>query len=269
MLQSLRDVTVLILSLAVMSLISPASAQAAPSEIGVVVMHGKAGSPERHVDGLASELRQAGFQVANIEMPWSGNRHYDVDINGAVNEITAALDAMRAKGAKKLFVAGHSQGGLFALLYAGRQQVDGAIAIAPGGNHGAETYRNALGGQVGMAKGMIDAGRGNETERFADYEGSKGTYPVVASAAIYYDWFNPDGVHNTDYAASRVKGGTPVLYVAPTGDYPPLKKNRQANFNALPPHPQTRLYEPNSDHQGSPSAAAAEIVRWINQVAGQ
>ena len=48
-------------------------------------------------------------------------------------------------------------------------------------------------GHVGVAKGMIDSGRGNETERFADHEGSKGSYPIVTSAAIYYDWFNPDG----------------------------------------------------------------------------
>ena len=38
---------------------------------------------------------------------------------------------MRAKGATRLFVAGHSQGGLFAVHYAGQHKVDGVIAIAP------------------------------------------------------------------------------------------------------------------------------------------
>lgn len=265
----LRNIFVLALSLPAAGVMSSANAQTPPAEIGIVVMHGKGGNPGKYVDGLASELGQAGFQVANIEMPWSGNRHYDVNMDGAVIETTTALDAMRAKGAKKVFVSGHSQGGLFALLYAGRQQVDGVIAIAPGGSHGSPAFRDALGGHVGVAKGMIDAGRGNETERFADFEVSKGTTPVMATAAIYFDWFNPDGQHNMDFATSRVKSGTPVLYVAPTRDYPTLSKSRQANFSALPPHPQTRLVEPSSDHLGSPSATAAEIVRWVNQVAGQ
>lgn len=265
----LRNIFALALLLPTAGVMSTANAQTPPSEIGIVVMHGKGGNPGKYVDGLASELGQAGFQVANIEMPWSGNRHYDVNIDGTVNEITAALDAMRGKGAKKVFVSGHSQGGLFALLYAGRQQVDGVIAIAPGGSHGSQAFRDKLGSHVATAKGMIDAGRGNETERFADFEGSKGASPVTTTATIYFDWFNPDGQHNMDFVTSRVKSGTPVLYVAPTRDYPTLSKSRQENFSALPPNPQTRLYEPSSDHLGSPSAAAAELIRWVNQVVGQ
>ena len=265
----LRNIFALTLSLLAASIMPTANAQTPPSEIGIVVMHGKGGNPGKYVDGLASELGQAGFQVANIEMPWSGNRHYDVDMDGAVIEITTSLDAMRAKGAKKVFVSGHSQGGLFALLYAGRRQVDGVIAIAPGGSHGSPSFRDALGSYVGKAKGMIDTGRGNETAQFADFEGSKGVYPVTATAAIYFDWFNPDGAHNMDFVTPRVKSGTPVLYVAPSRDYPSLSKSKLANFSALPATPQTRLVEPSSDHLGSPSAASAEIVRWINHVVGQ
>lgn len=265
----LRGLITLTLTLITASLVASAHAQTPPSEIGVIVMHGKSGSPEKYVDGLASELKQAGFQVANLDMPWSGNRHYDATMAGAVNEITAALDAMRTKGTKKVFVSGHSQGGLFALYYGGLQTVDGVIAIAPGGSHGSPAFVDKLGSHVATAKGMIDAGRGNETGRFADFEASKGTFPITTTAAIYYDWFNPDGTHNMSFVTSRVKSTTPVLYVAPSRDYPALSKSKQANFSALPPHPQTRLYEPGSDHLGSPSAAAEEIVRWINQVAGQ
>ncbi len=267
MTHALRITIAALLTLAV-SIFSPhVLAQSPASEIGVVVMHGKAGSPARWVDELASALEKEGYQVANLEMTWSKNRQYDVDMKDSASEITAALNNMRANGAKKLFVAGHSQGGLNALLYGGEQSVDGLIAIAPGGSHGAKVFRDALGGYVGKAKGMIDDGKGSEKSEFADQEGSKGTFPVSTTAANYYNWFNPDGPHNMDYAVRHVRDGTPVLYIAPTRDYPSLKKDKQSHFGALPSHSLTRMYEPETDHLNSPSVSAPEIIRWIGKVA--
>jgi pimeloyl-ACP methyl ester carboxylesterase len=267
MIYALRLAAVFLLTLAT-SLSSP-SLQAAPaaSEVGVVLMHGKGGKPGKFVDELASVLEREGFQVANLEMPWSGSRHYDVDMNGAVDEITRALDAMRAKGARKVFVAGHSQGGLFALHYGGVHKVDGVVAIAPGGQVDAQVFVTALGQHVAAARRMVDEGRGNEKAEFADFEGSRGTSPVATTAAIYLNWFDPNGAHTTRVFKS-VKAGTPVLYVAPKRDYPGLVKSKHDNFGALPPHPQTRMYEPDSDHLSAPGAAAGDVVLWIRQVAG-
>jgi hypothetical protein len=87
---------------------------------GVVLMHGKGGSPDKHVAGLANALRQQGVLVANLDMPWSGRREYDADVASAVTQVKDALETLRQQGARKLVVAGHSQGGLFALYLAGR-----------------------------------------------------------------------------------------------------------------------------------------------------
>lgn len=59
-----------------------------------------------------------------------------------------------------------------------------------------------------------------------------------------------------------------MLYVAPKRDYPGLVKSKHENFAALLPHPQTRMYEPDSDHLNAPGAAAAEVILWIRQIAG-
>ncbi|HEY0335971.1 MAG TPA: alpha/beta hydrolase, partial [Burkholderiales bacterium] len=99
-------------------------AQVPSSAIGIVIMHGKGGSPARHVSGLASSLEQKGYLVANLEMPWSGNREYNAGVDAAEKEVDAALDSLRAKGANKVFVAGHSQGALFAFHYGGKHPVD-------------------------------------------------------------------------------------------------------------------------------------------------
>lgn len=255
--------------LVLLSFLLPPSLQAAPSasEIGVVVMHGKGGRPGKFVDELASAFEREGFQVANLEMPWSGNRHYNVDMKAGVDEITRALDAMRAKGARKVFVAGHSQGGLFALHYGGLHRVDGLVAVAPGGQVDAPSFVTALEQYVAKARQMVDEGRGNEKADFADYEGSRGTNTVTTTAAIYLNWFDPEGAHTTR-VFRNVKEGTPVLYVAPKRDYPGLKKSKRRNFGALPSHPMTRLYEPDSDHMNAPAAAASEIVLWIRQISG-
>jgi pimeloyl-ACP methyl ester carboxylesterase len=244
----------------------PAVAQA-PSKIGVVVMHGKGGNPNRLVSDLASALQENGVLVANLEMPWSGNRNYDVDTTAAEKQVQEALDGLRAKGATKVFVAGHSQGGVFTLYLGGQLALDGIIAIAPGGNVADRFYRGKIGDSLEQAKKYVAEGKGGERERLQDYEGSRGLYTIVAVPSAYVTWFDPDGVMNQDRALKALKPTLPVLYISPTGDYPALRRLKDAVFNALPRNPHTRLYEPEANHLQSPGASSAEILRWVREVA--
>ena len=234
----------------------------APAEIAVVVMHGKASAPNKAVAAVASALQAQGFQVANLEMPWSGRREYDVDMAAAVDEVTRAFEALRAKGARKFFVAGHSQGGLFAAHYAGVHKVDGVVAIAPGGQVDMAGFFRALGEHVAKARKMVADGKGGEKAGFGDFEGRRGTTSVRTTAATYLSWFDPSGAHTTG-AFGKVKEGTPVLYVAPTRDYPALARIRDSNFSAVPKHPASRLLEVDADHMGAPAAAARAVGDWI------
>lgn len=251
--------------LVVLGCLAPLASQAG---VGVVVMHGKASSPNKAVAALAAALQAQGFQVANLEMPWSGRREYDVDLDTGVKEVTSALDAMRAKGATRLFVAGHSQGGLFAVHYAGQHKVDGVVAIAPGGQVDMAGFMRALGDHVAKAKQMVAEGKGEEKAGFGDFEGRRGVTRVRTTAASYLSWFDPFGAHTTG-AFAKVKPGTPVLYVAPTGDYPALARVRDANFSALPRHEASRLLEVGADHMGAASAANDQVADWIRSVAGE
>ena len=202
---------------------------------GVVVMHGKGGLPDGVILDLARFLEAKGFAVANLEMPWSSRRDYDVDVAGAENQVDAALGDLRAKGAAKVFLAGHSQGGAFALYASGKLRVDGIVAIAPGGNVASPTFRDAVGESVRRARTLVDEGKGAERQRFLDYEGARGTTPVITNAAAYLTWFDPEG----------------------------------AMFGALPKNPLTQLYEPDANHLRAPSAAREEIARWIAEVAAR
>jgi len=254
----------------VLAVIMPlaASAQPAAPAIGVIVMHGKGGSPGGLVRTLAAGLEQKGYQVANLEMPWSGKRAYDKDVAAAEQEVSAALNELRGKGAKKLFVAGHSQGAVFALYYAGKQPLDGLIIIAPGGNVATHFYQQQVSSSVRRARSLVASGKGNEPGEFDEFEGGK-TWSVRTTAATYFSWFDPDGAMNQEKSSRALPKTLPVLHVAPMSDYPALLRAKQEMFGALPNHPLTRLYEPNSDHRNAPRDSVDEITRWTAEVAAR
>src|SRR5574341_207540 len=236
----------LILAALAAALPLPATAQGDP--IGIVIMHGKGGRPTGYVANLAQTLEGKGYLVANLEMPWSGSRNYDVTVERGEQEIEAAVTGLRAKGAKKVFVAGHSQGGAFALHMAGKQGIDGVIAMAPGGDVGNRVFREELGQSVARARRLVAEGKGNEPTRLEDYEGARGTYPVVCAPAVYLTWFEPEGAMNMRRAARAANPQVPILWIVGQGERPGLRQVNIPLFQSLPTNPLTRLYEPNSDH---------------------
>src|SRR5690606_35584463 len=106
------------------------------------------------------------------------------------------------------------------------------------------------------------------TEKFYDYEGSKGLTPINTTASNYLSWFDPDGAMNMGIAVRNRNPATPVLFVGPTRDYPGLIRGKRAMFHSLPRHPQATRFEPNATHLGAPSASTAEVIRWTTEVAG-
>ena len=240
--------------------------QIGPQQIGIVIMHGKGGSPAKHVSDLASALEAKGYLVANLEMPWSGKRAYDVPVSAAEEQVVAALTALRSKGANSVFVAGHSQGGIFTLHFAGKHAIDGGICMAPGGSVDSRVYREKLGDSVARAQQLVAEGKGSEKTSLNDYEGQKGTYPLQTTPAAYLTWFDTEGAMNAHRAARALNPQTPMLWIVPKHERPNLRKISIPLFDALPKHAHTVLAEPNADHLGAPSASLDEIVRWIAEV---
>ena len=252
--------------LGLLLLVTSSAAPAQADRIGIVIMHGKNGMPGGLVGALAKSLEQQGYLVANLEMAWSNRRTYDVPVSRAEEEVQAALAGLRGKGAGKLFLAGHSLGGAFATHLAGRLPVDGIIAIAPGGDVSNRVYRIHVGESLGRARRLVEEGKGAERTELVDYEGGA-PYAIPAVPSAYVTWFDPGGALNMSRAARAADPKKPFLWIVPINDYPGLLKITLPLYRSLPQHPLTKLYEPEADHRGAPTASIEEIVRWTKEVA--
>jgi predicted esterase len=245
----------------------PLVAMADTPKMGIVIMHGKGGSPNKFVDELAGELKKKGYEVANLEMPWSGNRDYDVDTTAADAEIDKAIASLRAAGAQKIFVSGHSQGGAYALHYGATHEIDGVAAIVPGGNPDSRLFREKLGASVRKAKKLVAAGKGDEKVNLQDYEGSRGANTIRTTPNIYLTWFSSDSAMNYRNAVRHMSKKMPVLWVESTRDYPGLRKYNLEVVDELPRNALNQLVEPEADHLGAPTASIDIVADWTAKVA--
>jgi len=236
----------------------------AEGRTGVVLMHGKAGTPD-HVRGLATTLEQAGYLTASPEMPWSQRRRYDAALEQSHQEIDATIADLKRRGADRIVIAGHSMGGNMAIGYAATHpDLAAVVAIGPGQTVDGENFAAATGEGVAKARSMIAADRGDEKASFPELHlGKRST--VTTSARIYASYFDPDGYANMPVFAKLVT--QPLMWIVGTLDKPMMDRGRAYAFDRLPPDPRHAYVEVTSDHMGTPEAAKAEIAAWLLRVA--
>lgn len=238
-----------------------------PASTGVVVIHGKWGHPGGPVASgpLASALRSAGFIVDEPEMPWSATRLYDRSYDGAMTEIDAAVARLRAAGAQKIVVAGHSLGGSAALHYAtlGRP-IDAVILIAPAPLPEGRFYRQQLADALARAQQMVASGHGDDMANFTDLNSDNRSRVMRIKAAIYLSYNSGDGPASMTANAAHV-GHVPVLWIAPRFDplTPAIDRLVWPKIQAATSA--TRI-EVIADHMQSPITSRPVIIDWMRQL---
>ena len=141
-----------------------------PRDTGIVLLHGwglqdEAGRQNPFAANwlLSKTLREAGYVVAEEEMPWGPRRLLDVSREGAMREIDTLVGRLRAAGARRIVVAGHSMGATMAIAYGGQRDVDAIVALAPGMHvelH-ARLFPDVAPVELARARALIAAGRGD------------------------------------------------------------------------------------------------------------
>lgn len=236
---------------------------AAPSEVGVVLMHGKWGSPQS-MSSLARKLGSKGYLVSNAEMAWSGRRLYDVDYLTALKEIEQQVQQLREKGAKRVVVAGQSIGSNAAVAYASSGfDLDGLVVLSPG--HFPEGgMGKRLRSSYERARSMVAANRGADSDFFEDINQGK-QRPLKMTAGIYVSYFDPNGLGAITKNIKKLSKPLPVLLVIGTND--PFYPESKAMFDSAPANTASRYVALDTDHFNIPNVVAAEFLKWLDSFA--
>jgi pimeloyl-ACP methyl ester carboxylesterase len=242
---------------------------AAAGEIGAIVMHGKWGAPDRLVNSLASALEREGYLIASPEMPWSRRRQYDRSVADADSEIDAEIAKLKARGAKQIFVIGHSLGAAHALHYGSRAELTGVIAVAPGHRPEAPRFAQSFANDVSSARALAAAGKGNETVSFTDLNTGNRRDRLTASATSFLSYFDPEGPLNMSKNVAAVNAATPVLWIVPTREESPAREGVLMLYKRLPRNPATQLAEPEADHMQAPAASTKIVIEWMRAVSSR
>jgi len=99
-------------------------------DLGVVVLHGMRGMP---MEGFVSSLEAAGLFASSPELPWSRRRNHDRTYDQALEEVEAAVEEIKRRGARRIVIVGYSMGSGAALDFAAtRKGLAGIVVMAPG-----------------------------------------------------------------------------------------------------------------------------------------
>lgn len=230
--------------------------------LGVVLLHGKGGDT-RWVNPLASNLRSAGVQVAVPDMPWHRNRIYDKSFDDSLAEISGYVGRLKANGAQKVFVAGHSLGAIAAAGYGARVGgIQGIILLAPGHFVGFHGFSRHFSGDLDKADAMIRSGKGNDRGNFGDINAGQRDTRYV-SANIYRSWFSPRGPADFVENMSKLQEGVSVLYVAGSRDRIPQTQNSAYAFEGAPKNSSSRFVMVDADHLDVPARSGEVVVEWL------
>jgi esterase/lipase len=144
------------------------AASAHSETIGIVMMHGKHGTPTQ-LQQLAETVSNAGFLAEQPEMCWSAARIYDRTYLECFADIDAAAARLKQHGATAIVVLGMSLGGNAALGFGARRQgLKAIITLAPA--HAPELLRRRteIAESVAKAQTAAAAGKSNEKTTFDD-----------------------------------------------------------------------------------------------------
>lgn len=231
--------------------------------IGVVLMHGKDSPTTRPVDPLAASLRTAGVKVVTPLMPWTRDRIYDKTFEDSLLEIQGYVKKLRAQGATRVYLAGHSLGAVTSAGYGARiGDVDGIILLAPGHFTSQAGFRSHFVEELQTAGAMIEAGQGEKKRTFRDINSGIPATRYI-TARIYQSWFSPTGPADFVANMSNISVAIPLLYVAGSLDRIPQTQNRAYAFDKVPRHPKSQFVIIPATHGEVPAKADEIVIEWL------
>ena len=231
------------------------------SELGIVLLHGKGGTPTSMIEGLNESLRKEGALVDAPELPWSARRIYDATYEQAMIEIDAAVGRLKQAGAKNVAVIGHSLGANAAIGYAARRQgLHAVVALAPGHLPEAWALRVRTKSAIARAKQLIAAGQGDVPTSFPDL--AQGIpFSIKATPIVYLSMFDPEGPAVMPKNAAAMEP-VPFMWVVGVAD-PIILHGKNYAFQPGAKNPKSKYMVTPSMHLTTPFQARGAIIDWL------
>ncbi len=232
--------------------------------LGVVYIHGKGLWAGAFDGGLVNLLREAGAKVATPQMPWSFTRIYAGTYQSALEEIDAAVVALRAQGADEIVVIGHSLGANAAIGYADSHgPLAAVIAISPGHLPEVEGLKGRTHEALIEAAQLLGQGKGEVRHRFPDMIQGVPTI-VMASPLAYLSMFDPNGPAVMPKNAAAMPP-LPFLWVVGLLD-PIHARGRDYAYALAAKNPKSQYVEVFAGHLSAARVARTTIVRWLKSL---
>lgn len=224
---------------------------------GAVLLHGKWATPGRSggtrgLGPVAQALKSAGATTISPVMPWTKGGTY-LTYDQSLDMVGQQVAQLRAGGARRIAVIGHSIGANVAIGYAAlRRGIDAVVVMAPG--HQPALFIQRTGPDLARAKTEVAAGRGTAVGNYIDV--NQGTTATVkATAAGYVSFFDPDGP--ASFNRYNGAGGVPLLWVVSRQD---------GNTVAMASAGGGKTVIVTGPHEEVPGAGAADVVSWLKSL---
>lgn len=244
-----------------------AQTASAQSDIGVVLMHGKQGAPDRPpaLSSLASTLEAKGIKVVRPRMPWATGEweKIAVTVETVFSQIDGFVAELRAKGVRRIVVGGQSLGANMALSYAvERGGVAGVILLAPGHSPGwlyqrVPEFRAA----VDKAQQLVASGQGAQPLSGPDNNQGR-NFTVSTTAEVYLSWMSPRRLASMPAQAPRLSPNIPLLLVIGDKD-PSFAIAETMIYRPAAKHPYSRYAPMQADHASVVSASIGIVTSWL------
>lgn len=236
----------------------------ADNAIGIVIMHGKDGTASSNsIVGKLADRLSSDYTVRTPEMPWSKDNGLNQTLENTFKQIDAEIAALKAAGATKIVVGGHSMGAAAALAYAiTHPGLAGVLMMAPG--HRPDLHAKKNYAALEKARELVAAGKPHDMVEVMDFnQGQKSSRDVEAEIAI--SWFGPEGMAVMQNAAPKLSPDIPVLFILGEED-PLLPDGKSLIYDKLPANPKSAYTVVPGGHKQTPIKGAGEIKDWLSHL---
>lgn len=257
-----------LLALVFAGLLSVSPAWADPVSCGVVLMHGKWGTPQSpYLKPVVQKLEPA-CQVKLLEMPWSRGRLYDKSYAEAVAQIRQAVSEFRQAGVQWVAVGGQSFGANASLAYMAQVgDVDAVLPMAPG--HVPENFYPIpeVRRGIDVARQAVASGQGDALVEMTDINQGQ-RRAIKAPAAALWSYFDPQGWGNMALSAQSFRKPVPVFWAIGTQD-PLYPSGSAAIYQKLPVHSDSQYLVVQANHATTPETASEALWVWVKARTGR